>query len=146
MGACKVQNLHLKDHCWFLCRFHSRPEVQHRWPGLPSVRVWPLANPSRRPVWCQQQTLTGRSRDPQAQRPEGGHPSFRQLPGQTVISPRLKAKSAFSDLVALILSVLHIYKPEYIEIYMYIKTCKSVTWNSHCWCSQQIKTEHLHAA
>lgn len=75
---------------WFVCRFHSRSEVQHRWPGLPSVCVWPLADPSRRPIWCQQQARTGRSRDPQAQRPEGGHPRFRQLPGQTIISHRLK--------------------------------------------------------
>lgn len=42
-------------------RLHRRPALQHRRTGLPAVRVRPLADPARRPMRAQQQTLRRRA-------------------------------------------------------------------------------------
>lgn len=43
--------------CKRVVRLHRRPALQHRRPGLPTVRVRPLADPARRPVRGRLQAL-----------------------------------------------------------------------------------------
>lgn len=47
--------------CQRVVRVHGRPALQHRRPGLPAVRVRPLAGPARRPERARKQALRCRT-------------------------------------------------------------------------------------
>ena len=65
-------------------RFHSWPPFPYWWPGLPTVRVWPLADPHRRPLRPTHQAWYRRHGHTQTQGSQGRYPSVGQLPGQIV--------------------------------------------------------------
>lgn len=70
-------------------RLHRRPEVQHRRPGLPPVRVRPLADPSRRPALRRNQAPPDRADHKGKEGPEARQPRPGQLSGQIVITTAL---------------------------------------------------------
>merc|ERR1712137_1531228 len=70
-------------------RLHRRPEVQHRRPGLPPVRVRPLADPSRRPALRGNQALPDCADHKGKEGPEARQCRHQQLSGQIVITTAL---------------------------------------------------------
>merc|ERR1711877_84955 len=70
-------------------RLHGRPEVQHRRPGLPAVRVRPLADPARRPAPGGNQALPDRAGHQEEEGIEARQPRHYKLSGQIVIPTAL---------------------------------------------------------
>ena len=69
---------------FFASRLHRRPSLKHRRPGLPPVRLRPLAGHARRPDRDCEQALLHRHGHPETQGSQGLPARLGQLPRQAV--------------------------------------------------------------